>query len=340
MATDVFISYCRENAGDADRICQFLEQNSVSCWIAPRNIPGGMEWPEAIVEGIKGSRVMLVLLSSSTQRSKQIGRELTLASDNELTVITVRLDEVPAPDRLQYFTSNLQWIDLFGDRFNDGMTKLLATLRYQLGRPQIPVAPKVRFSPSTQPVQAKKAGSKGKKIAIGAVLAFFVLGLIGYFADPNNRQAYHPTAATMGAPSNVAPEPATDGDTTRPAVEPKSTQSSAGNFGTATEGTWSGGYVCGGFQNQAQLTLVSEGDGVMRGVLQFNALPQPGSYNVKGSVNPADSSVFLKYVDWNYRPPGNWIPLDIEGHVDLANGVMLGRLRSSVCTGFELHKIR
>jgi hypothetical protein len=339
MATDVFISYCRENAADAERICQFLEQNNVSCWIAPRNIPGGMEWPEAIVEGIKGSRAMLVLLSANTQRSKQIGRELTLASDHELIVITVRLDEVPAPDRLQYFTSNLQWIDVFGDRFEDGMAKLLATLRYQLGKPQVPIAPKTRFSQSTQTAQVKKSGSKGRKIAIGAVLALLVLGIIGYFADESNRAAHGAGAAAVSAAQDVEPYPARDRKRS-PAVESNSAQNSAEDLGDATEGTWTGGYVCGGVQNQAQLTLISEGDGAMHGVLQFNALPQPGSYNVRGNVNPADSSLFLKYVNWNYRPPGNWIPLDISAQVDIANGVMLGRLQSGMCTTFELHKTR
>lgn len=353
MATDVFISYCRENSADADRICQFLEQNNVSCWMAPRNIPGGMEWPEAIVEGIKGSRILLVLLSASTQRSKQIGRELTLASDNDLTVITVRLDDVPAPDKLQYFTSNLQWIDAFGDRFNDGLAKLIATLRFQLGRPQTPVAPKVRFSPSSQPVQPRKA-SKGKKIAVAAVLGFLAFCIIAYFVGEGNRVAYRsnpgiPTSPIGGvtqppaettSPARTKPAVDTGGTSAAPSPTPGSQTVTATELAQATAGTWAGTYVCGGLMNQAQLSLEPEGNGVLHGILQFNALPQPGSYYVRGSVDPANNSVMLKYTGWLYRPPGNWIPLDIDANVDPDDGVMSGRLRSGMCTAFELHKVR
>lgn len=337
MATDAFISYCRENSADAERVCSFLEQNNVSCWMAPRNIPGGMEWPEAIVEGIRGSRIMLVLLSEHTQRSKQIGRELTLASDNDLTVITVRLDNVPAPDRLQYFTSNLQWIDAFGECFGPGMAKLLATLRYQLGKPQIPVTPKV-------PISQKPAQTKGKptvkRVVIASCFVVFALGMIGYLNDQGNHpnpnytpepDRQHPARTTMdeNAPPNT--------NTSSPAPAPVD---NAALLSRSTAGVWAGTYVCGGFTNQAQLSLVAEGNGGMHGVLQFNAVPRPGSYYVKGIVNPADSSVFLKYAGWLYRPPGDWIPLDVQAQVDVADGVMQGRMNSGLCTAFELRKIQ
>lgn len=365
MATNVFISYCRENRPDADKVCDFLEQNKISCWIAPRNIPGGMEWPEAIVEGIKGSRIMLVLLSVHTQRSKQIGRELTLASDNDLTVITVRLDNVPAPDRLQYFTSNLQWIDAFGECFGSGMAKLLATLRFQLGQPQTPIA-----ANAPSPVKNKSKWT-AKKVAITVCFGFLALGLVGYFADPSNRDTYRPASQDTQRISSVpetmeadpAPNPTRSSPKTSAPVQQKAvpepdaaanvpdepqTRSApppvpidtATALGQSTAGTWAGTYVCGGFTNQAQLSLASEGNGGLHGILQFNALPQPGSYYVRGSINPADNSMYLKYTGWLYRPPGDWIPLDIQAQVDVANGVMQGRMSSGICTAFALRKIQ
>ena len=331
MATDVFISYCRENAADADQICSFLERNGIECWIAPRNIPGGMEWPEAIAKGIQGSRVMLVLLSRHTERSKQIGRELTLAANKNLGVITVRLDDVEAPDSLQYFMSNLQWVDAFGSHFNEGLAKLLATLRYQLGQPQATVKPPPR-GPRVTP---KKGLSTGKKVAIGALFAFLALYAIGYRANHRTpRPEPRVRDDTVVEPAAAAPdrtEPATTPDRTEPAT-------TAASFAQLTAGAWGGAYVCAGIVNQAQLFLTPDDGGAIHGILRFNAIPRPGAYYVRGKVNPVEQTVYLKFAGWQYRPPGDWIPLDVLGNVDTSNGTMTGRLDSPMCTGFELRR--
>jgi hypothetical protein len=307
-----------------------------------------MEWLEAIVEGIKGSRIMLVLLSIHTQRSKQIGRELTLASDNDLTVITMRLDNVPAPDRLQYFTSNLQWIDAFGECFGSGMAKLLATVRFQLGQPPTPIASSVPISSNPPQKKGKSTADQGNRNTYRPAP---VLETQRAAAVPETTEATPAPNTTRSSPKTstslqqrTVPERDTSADMpddskTRLA-SPANPVDNAGELSRSTAGTWAGTYVCGGFANQAQLSLVSEGNGGLHGILQFNALPQPGSYYVKGGVNPADNSMYLKYTGWLYRPPGDWIPLDIQAQVDPAGGVMQGRLNSGICTAFAMRKIQ
>ncbi|MBV8552944.1 MAG: toll/interleukin-1 receptor domain-containing protein [Acidobacteriaceae bacterium] len=374
MASDVFISYCRENSAEADRICSFLEQNNLQCWVAPRNIPGGMEWPEAIAKGIQGSRIMLVLLSSHTQRSKQIGRELTLAANHDLTVITVRLEDVGVPDSLQYFVSNLQWIDVYGDHFNEGMAKLIATLRYQLGRTG-DTEKNIRVDPAW--TSGKKGLSKGKKVALAAGLVFAVFCVIAYEANLNRSEQNDvmpaktvppsitpapdqppegtPKQSKVKLPDTLRKPPADSTSSQRPFTqtdtssdqdsEPPSSSvhesppaMTAASFGQLTAGTWRGAYACAGIVNEAQLLLTSEGNGGVSGLFRFNALPQPGAYYVRGKVSPADHSIYLKYAGWQYKPPGDWVPLDVMGIVDLANETIKGRMNSPLCTGFEVHR--
>ena len=51
MAQQVFISYSSADKAIADRVCSALESAGVSCWMAPRNIEPGTDFPTAIVEG-------------------------------------------------------------------------------------------------------------------------------------------------------------------------------------------------------------------------------------------------------------------------------------------------
>ncbi|HEY1946975.1 MAG TPA: toll/interleukin-1 receptor domain-containing protein [Bryobacteraceae bacterium] len=124
----LFISYCSEDSAQANRVCEALERGGVTCWIAPRNIPPGQPWPAAIAEAIRGSSGFVLLLSTHTERSRQISREVELADRAALPILTFRLEEVAPPRALEYFLTNLQWIDGFGARFDAGLLSLAAVL--------------------------------------------------------------------------------------------------------------------------------------------------------------------------------------------------------------------
>jgi TIR domain len=61
MAHDVFISYSAKDKTTADGVCATLEAKGIRCWIAPRDILPGMDWGEAIIEAINGSRVIVLV---------------------------------------------------------------------------------------------------------------------------------------------------------------------------------------------------------------------------------------------------------------------------------------
>jgi hypothetical protein len=124
----LFISYCSEDSTWADRVCEALERLGVTCWIAPRNVPPGEPWPAAIAEAIRTSSGLVLLLSAHTERSRQICREVELADRAALPIITFRLEEVEPPRTLEYFLTNLQWIDGFGGRFEAGLLSLAEAL--------------------------------------------------------------------------------------------------------------------------------------------------------------------------------------------------------------------
>jgi len=129
MSRDVFISYRSEDKAAAERICACLERQSISCWIAPRDIPPGKEWATAIVEAIQSVRFFVVVLSSNSNNTKQIAREAELADRQGLRIITFRVENVDPPPALSFFLGNLQWLDGFGDQFDSAVARLVDEVR-------------------------------------------------------------------------------------------------------------------------------------------------------------------------------------------------------------------
>lgn len=332
MATNIFISYCREDADAANRICSTLERDGITCWIAPRNIPPGQEWPVAIAAAIRSSRILVVLLSSHSHRSKQIAREAEIADRSGLSIVTFRLEEVDPPEGLEYFLTNLQWIDGFGSNFDAAVGNLTYTVRWRLSLPGAkPPEPQSRQPARPATVSVKPRSGK-RKIWIAGGLAIGILWLIGYAVDENSRRAaYVPVPVNVHQP---APEPATK--TAQP-IAPAATTAASGELAA---GTWAGTYYCvaTGF-NQMQLSISPAGGSEVNAVMQF-AVPTgvPGTYEMHGVVAPGTNLITLNFTRWQYVPPGTWLAINLEGQVDSAAGVIKGRVLLDGCGAFEVHR--
>ena len=76
MTHDVFISYATEDKPVADAVCSALEGERIRCWYAPRDVTFGMDFEEAIVDAISASRLMILVLSSHSNVSAHVKREV------------------------------------------------------------------------------------------------------------------------------------------------------------------------------------------------------------------------------------------------------------------------
>jgi TIR domain len=101
----VFISYSAKDKTTADGVCATLETKGIRCWIAPRDILPGMDWGEAIIEAINGSRVIVLVFSSNANDSQQIKREVERAVSKGLPIIPLRIENVAPARSLEYFGS-------------------------------------------------------------------------------------------------------------------------------------------------------------------------------------------------------------------------------------------
>lgn len=111
MAHDVFISYSTKDRAVADALCATMESNGIKCWIAPRDILSGQNWPTAITNGIAGSRIMVLVFSSKSNKSEDVTREVYQAVQKKIKIIPFRVESVALSDELAYLIGSLQWLD-------------------------------------------------------------------------------------------------------------------------------------------------------------------------------------------------------------------------------------
>ena len=87
MKHDVFISYSTKNKEAAHAICHVLEQYEIRCWIAPRNIPPGLDYGDVIEDAIKACRLVVVLFSENAACSQYVKSEINVAFEEQKTII-------------------------------------------------------------------------------------------------------------------------------------------------------------------------------------------------------------------------------------------------------------
>jgi CHASE2 domain-containing sensor protein len=112
MAHDVFISYASEDRETADAVCHGLEALGIGCWIAPRDIPPGVEWPAAVVNAITQSSAMVLVFSAHANQSHQVPRELERAVAKGIPIICMRTEAVAPAASLEYFIGVVHWVNV------------------------------------------------------------------------------------------------------------------------------------------------------------------------------------------------------------------------------------
>lgn len=83
MQHSVFISYSSREADVAIKVCEYLENNGIICWMAPRNVIAGSNYATQIVSAIKSCSVLVLLASENTNASGHVSNEVSIAFDSK-----------------------------------------------------------------------------------------------------------------------------------------------------------------------------------------------------------------------------------------------------------------
>ncbi|WP_227983210.1 TIR domain-containing protein [Nocardia spumae] len=123
----VFISYHSSKRAVVEHIARYFLRHGIATWWAPRDVPPGSKWDEAISEAINEASALVLLFCASADTSIHVKREVALADRAKLPIYWVRLEDVQ-PHGLGYFLSPTQWVDWL-DRRDETLDSLVGDLQ-------------------------------------------------------------------------------------------------------------------------------------------------------------------------------------------------------------------
>lgn len=133
MRFDVFISYSTKDQAIATEVCNFLEEKGgLSCFISSRDIPKGVEWPSAIADALKHSKLFLAVFSNNYNLSSQVNKELTIASKRHLPLLTFKTTDDDFEGTKDYFLSEVNFVPAFPEP-QKAFSSLLENIKSLLG---------------------------------------------------------------------------------------------------------------------------------------------------------------------------------------------------------------
>ncbi len=181
MAEEVFISY---GSADRERIQDLvtrLRQAGVTVWIDEAGIEGAAMWSQEIVGAINHCKVLILAISANSSQSKNVVRELALASEDDKTILPVFIEPTEIPESMKYQLAGIQRVEYFEGNEEESIDSVLRALK-RLGISTDEDAP--NQAPATK--QLRKAKSPSLALATIAIIA--LLAALVFILKPSSGQ--------------------------------------------------------------------------------------------------------------------------------------------------------
>ena len=105
---EVFISYSSVDLIQAETVRNVLEKNELSCWMAPRDIPGGSNYTKEIPIAIRNCKVFVLILSKNAQSSHWVLKELDSAVNSGKVILPFMLEDCVLNDEFNFLLTGAQ----------------------------------------------------------------------------------------------------------------------------------------------------------------------------------------------------------------------------------------
>ena len=128
MNAEVFISYASK---DRDRILDLvdrLDAAGVSVWIDQMSIEGATMWSQEIVSAIRNCKVLVLAISGNSADSKNVVKELALASEGQKNILPVYLESAEIPESMAYQLAGIQRVEFFDGDEEVGQQSVIRAL--------------------------------------------------------------------------------------------------------------------------------------------------------------------------------------------------------------------
>lgn len=133
MRKDVFISYSSKDFDKVNNVKNILEINGISCWMAPQCIPSGSSYAKEIPMAIKNCKVFLLMLTSKSQESQWVPKEVSLALSETKCVIPFVIEDCILTDMFNFFLTDVQRYYAF-ELQSDSLRELIERIKFECNR--------------------------------------------------------------------------------------------------------------------------------------------------------------------------------------------------------------
>ena len=153
---EVFISYSTVDTTQAETVRNVLETNGLSCWMAPRDIPGGSNYTKEIPNAIRNCKVFVLVLSKNAQSSQWVLKELDTAVNCGKVILPFMLEDCTLNDEFNFLLTGAQRYSAY-QKTAEAMETLIGRIRSILNVPvngaaEIPVMDEPTAPPKAKPV--------------------------------------------------------------------------------------------------------------------------------------------------------------------------------------------
>jgi hypothetical protein len=174
MDSHLFVCFSSKDLATALQVVAFLEGRGIRCWISARDVLGGQNYQEAIVQALERAKGIVFLFSESSSQSGEIRKELSIGGSINIPVFPLRLSPIIPAGALRYELATRQWIDIFPDQ-EQALGKLAETIQMVLDGPRAAQAdvagasPIARAGADSAPAQvARPPATKAPIVAPGS----------------------------------------------------------------------------------------------------------------------------------------------------------------------------
>ncbi len=109
---DIFISYSSHDRLQALTLAEKLRASGYDTWIDEHHIRGASRWGKEIVQAINASKLVAVLVSSSSLASENVVKELNLAAEKHKHLLPVMLENAELTEEFSYHFAGLQRVEI------------------------------------------------------------------------------------------------------------------------------------------------------------------------------------------------------------------------------------
>jgi TolB-like protein len=123
---DIFISYSSHDRLQALSLAEKLRASGYDPWIDQHQIHGANRWGKEIVQAISSSKLVAVLISSSSLLSENVVKELNLAAERHKHLLPIMLEETDLTEEFAYHLTGLHRVAI---EDSDSILKSLEQLK-------------------------------------------------------------------------------------------------------------------------------------------------------------------------------------------------------------------